>query len=152
MGGQRVESSRDLSRTIAGVPVGKEVGIKVLRDGKERTFRIKIAKRTDDKEAVAVKGSGERTDLGMTVALLTPQLARQFNISETEGVVVVGVEEGSPADKAEVNEGDVIVEIDHKPIKTLDDYNRQIQKVKKGDTASLLVRRRAGFVALNITK
>jgi hypothetical protein len=44
------------------------------------------------------------------------------------------------------------VEIDHKPIKTLDDYNRQIQKVKKGDTASLLVRRRAGFVALNITK
>lgn len=152
VGGQRVESSRDLSRTIAGVPVGKEVGIKVLRDGKERTFRIKIVKRTDDKEAVAVKGSGERTDLGMTVALLTPQLARQFNISETEGVVVVGVEEGSPADKAEVNKGDVIVEIDHKQIKTLEDYNRQIQKVKKGDTASLLVRRRAGFVALNITK
>lgn len=150
--GKKVEDSRDLSRTVAEVPVGKKVTIKVLRQGKERTFHVKIVKRTDEKETLAMKGPREETDLGMTVALLTPQLARRFNISETEGVVVVGVEKGSPADQAEVQEGDLILEIDRRSITTLEDYHALMREVKKGETVSLLVRRRTGFVALNITK
>jgi serine protease Do len=150
--GKKVEDSRDLSRTVAEVPVGKKVTIKVLRQGKERTFRIKIVKRTDEKETLAMKGPREETDLGMTVALLTPQLARQFNISETEGVVIVGVEKDGPADQAEVREGDLILEIDRRSITTLEDYHALMREVKKGETVSLLVRRRTGFVALNVTK
>jgi serine protease Do len=150
--GKEIKNSRDLSRTIAEVPVGKKSTVKVLRDGKEHTFHIKIAKRTDDKETLAMKGAREETDLGMTVSSLTPELAMQLNIPEGEGVVVIAVEEGGPADKAEVHKGDLIVEIDHKPIKSLDDYHKHMRKVKEGDKVSLLVRRRAGFVALNITK
>jgi serine protease Do len=150
--GKKIEDSRDLSRTIAEVPVGDEVTIKVLRQGKEHTFRVKIVKRTDEKETLAMKGPGEETDLGMTVSPLTPQLARQFNLSETEGVVVVKVEKGSPADEAEVQEGDLILEIDRRPITTLQDYHELIKKFKEGETVPLLVRRRTGFVALNITK
>jgi serine protease Do len=88
----------------------------------------------------------------MTVSTLTTELARQFDISEGEGVVVVSVDQGGPADKADVQEGDLILEIDHKPIKTLGDYQSQVDKVKEGDTVSLLVKRRRGFLALNITK
>ncbi len=150
--GKKVEDSRDLSRTVAEVPVGKKVTIKVLRQGKERTFRVKIMKRTDEKETLAMKGPRDKTDVGMTVALLTPRLARRFNISETEGVVVVGVEKGGPADQAEVQEGDLILEIDRRSITTLEDYHALMREVKKGETVSLLVRRRTGFVALNITK
>jgi serine protease Do len=150
--GKKVEDSRELSRIVAEVPVGKKVTIKVLRKGKERTFRVEIVKRTDEKETLAMKGPMAETELGMTVAPLTPQLARQFNISETEGVVVVGVEEGGPADQAEVQEGDLILEIDRKSVKTLEDYQALIGEVKKGEAVSLLVRRRTGFVALNITK
>jgi hypothetical protein len=42
--------------------------------------------------------------------------------------------------------------MDHKPIKTLKDYNRLVGKIKKGETVSLLVKRKTAFVALNITK
>lgn len=150
--GKKIEDSRDLSRTIAEVPVGKKLTVKVLRDGKERTFRVKIDKRTDEKETLAMKEPREETDLGMTLSPLTPQLARQFNLSETEGVVVVGVEKGGPADQAEVQEGDLILEIDRKSITTLEDYHALIKAVKEGETVSLLVRRRTGFVALSITK
>jgi serine protease Do len=150
--GKKIEDSRDLSRTVAEVPVGDEVTIKVLRQGKERTFRVKIVKRTDEKETLAMKGPREETDLGMTVSPLTPQLARQFNLSETEGVVVVEVEKGGPADEAEVQEGDLILEIDRRPVTTLEDYHDLTKKVKEGETVSLLVRRRTGFVALSITK
>jgi len=149
--GQPIEDSRDLSRIIAGIPVGRKVEVKALRNGKEKTFRLEIAKRTDDKEVAASKGASEETALGMTVSPLTPQLASQFGLPEGEGVVVIAVEPGSPAAEAEVREGDLILEINHQSVKTLKDYN-YIDKAKKGQTISLLVRRKGGFVALNITK
>jgi serine protease Do len=151
--GDKIEDSRHLSQKIAGIPVGGKISIKVVRDGKERTFEVGIAKRTDDKESLAMQQTGEETDLGMTVAALTAELARQFDISEDEGVVVVRVEPGGAADKADVQEGDLILEIDHKSIKTLEDYQSRIEKMKEGDTVSLLVKRKRGFLALlNITK
>ncbi len=65
---------------------------------------------------------------------------------------MVTVEEGGPADQADLQEGDIILEIDHKPVRTLEDYHSQIKKVKKGEAIPLLVKRRNGFLALNITK
>ena len=150
--GHKVEDSRDLSQKIAEIPVGEKITIKAVRGGKEYTFRVNIEKRTDDKESLALKQPMEETDLGMTVSPLTRELARRLNISETEGVVVVSVEQDSPADKADVQEGDLLLEIDHKTIKTLEDYQSQIDKVKKGETVSFLVKRERGFLALNITK
>jgi serine protease Do len=128
------------------------VQVKVLRNGKAKTFRIQIAERTDDKEIAASKGEKEETALGMTVSPLTPQLANQFGLPEGEGVVVIAVEPNSPAAEAEVREGDMILEIDHQSVKTLRDYNKYMDKAEKGQTISLLVRRKGGFVALNLTK
>ena len=150
--GHKVEDSRDLSQKIADIQVGEKITIKVVRGGKEYTFQVNIEKRTDDKEGLALQKPMEESDLGMTVSPLTRELARRLNISETEGVVVVSVEQDSPADKADVQAGDLILEIDHKPIKTLEDYQSQIDKLKKGETVSCLVKRGRGFLALNITK
>ena len=150
--GDKIEDSRQLSQKVAGIPVGGKTTLKVVRGGKERTFTVKIAKRTEDKEDLAMKQPKEETDLGMTVSTLTRELARQYDISEDDGVVVVSVEQGGPADKADVQAGDLILEIDHKPIKTVEDYQLQVDKVKKDETVSLLVKRRRGFLALNITK
>ena len=148
----KIEDCRDLSQKIAEIRVGKKITVKVVRGGKEHTFRVEIDKRTEGKESLALQQPKEETDLGMTVSALTRELARRLNISETEGVVVVGVEQDGPADKADVQEGDLILEIDHKPIKTLEDYQSQIKKVKKGETISLLIKRKRAFLALNMTK
>ena len=150
--GKDIENSRDLSRVIADIPVGKKVKIRVIRRGKEKTFRLNIAERTDDKESIARKDPVEETAFGMTVSSITPELARRYSISEKEGIVVVSVENESPAAEAEVQEGDLIVEIDHQPVKSMDDYHRIIGDPKKGDTISVLVKRRGGFVALSMTK
>jgi len=150
--GKGIQDSRDLSRVIAEVPVGNEVVVKVIRDGSEKTFSIKIAERTEDREVQAMQGSAEQTALGMTVSSITPEIARHYGLSESEGVVVVAVDEESPAAEAEVEEGDLILEIDHKPVKTLDEYERLVNEVKTGQTVSLLVKRRNGLVALNLTK
>jgi serine protease Do len=150
--GDKIEDSRDLSQKIAEIRVGETITIKVVRGGKERTVRVAITKRTDEKEGLALQQPREETGLGMTVSTLTAALAKRFDISETEGVVVVGVERAGPADAADVQEGDLILEIDHKPVKTVQDYQSRIETVKKGETVSFLIKRRRGLLALNITK
>jgi len=151
--GKTIEDSRDLSRVIAATKVGEKITIKVLRDGKERTFRIKIAKRTDDKETLARADAEEAGALGMVVSPVTPDLARRFNIPDGGGgIVVVAVDAQSEADKAGVEEGDLILEINHKQVKTVEDYQQYIEDVKEGEIISLLIRRRAGFFAVNIRK
>jgi serine protease Do len=150
--GKSVEDSRDLSQQIARVPVGKEIKLGVIRNGKERNFRVKIAKRTEERETLASKKPVEEAELGMTVSSLTGELARQFDISEDQGVLVVDVTQDSPADKADIEPGDLILEIEHKPIKNMEDYQLQISTLKEGDTISLLVKRKRSFLALNITK
>ncbi len=150
--GNKIESGRDLSRVIAATHVGEKVTIKVFRDGAERTFRIKIVKRTDDKETMAMHDSGEVTDLGMAVSSLTPDLARRLNIPETQGVVVIAVDRDTPASKAGVQEGDLILEVSHKLVKSVQDYRKYLEEVRKGEIVSLLVKRRAGLVALRVIK
>lgn len=150
--GNEIENSRDLSHRIAQVSVGKTIALKIIRNGKERTFRVQIAQRTDEKETLASDAPVEEADLGMTVSPLTPDLAREFALSDDEGVVVVDVKKGGSADKADVRPGDLILEIDHKPVRNMDDYQSQIREMKEGDTLSLLVKRKRSFLALNITK
>jgi serine protease Do len=150
--GKKIQDSRDLSRVIAEIPVDNTVVVKVIREGSEKTFSITIVERTEDREAQAMPSSAEQTALGMTVAPVTPELAGRYGLSESEGIVVVAVEQESPAAEAEVEEGDLILEMDHKPVKTLDEYEQLVNEVKTGQTVSLLVKRRNGLVALNLTK
>jgi len=150
--GKTIEDSRDLSRVIAETKVGEKVTIQVLRNGKERTFRIKIAKRTDDKETLAKSDAEEGGALGMVVSALTPELARRYNIPERDGIVVINVDVESKADAAGIQEGDLVLEINHKPVKSVADYHQYIEDVKEGEVVSLLIRRRTGFFAVNIRK
>jgi len=151
--GKTIEDSRDLSRVIAATKVGEKITIKVLRAGKERTFRIKIVKRTDDKETLAKADAEEVGALGMVVSPVTPDLAQRFNIPDGGGgIVVVTVDAQSEADKAGIEEGDLILEINHKQVKTVEDYQQYIEDVEEGEVMSLLIRRRAGFFAVNIRK
>jgi serine protease Do len=96
--------------------------------------------------------SGEVTDLGMAVSSLTPDLARRLNIPETQGVVVIAVNRDTPASKAGVQEGDLILEVNHKLVKSVQDYRKYIEEVRKGEIVSLLMKRRAGLVALRVRK
>jgi serine protease Do len=63
---------------------------------------------------------------------------------------VVQVEDDSPAAVAGMKPGDVIMEIDQSPVKNLEDFNRKIERYKKGDTILFLVKRRGATVFLTL--
>lgn len=143
-------SSRELSRTIANTPVGERIPIKILRDGEERTIYVELVKRVDSPVQVGLKSSGE---LGLQVTPLDPETANQLGLPEDEkGVLVTDVQPGGKGQHAGLQKGDVIKEVNRQPVNTPQEMKDQIEKVKTGDTAQILVRRAgAGMVVLKIT-
>jgi serine protease Do len=88
-----------------------------------------------------VASAPEKGEMGLTVQRLTPQIAESLGLEKAEGIVVSAVEPGSAADEAGIRRGDVIVEIDRKPIRNLDEYKKSIATVRKGKGVLFLVRR-----------
>jgi serine protease Do len=151
--GQKIKSSHELTRIIADFHVGEKVKIKVLRDGKEKTFIVKIAKRQQAKIASSNMPYKKQEVFGIQVSDLTPEIANRLNLQETEGVVVTDVQSGSQGDDKGVQVRDIIKEINHKSINSVDDYNNAINKVKKGDTVSMFIKRaNSGFFVIKLTK
>ena len=151
--GQKIESSRTLLKMVADIGVGEVAKIKVLRDGKEKTFHVDVAKRMDEKIA-STKDSmkGHTDETGIRVANLTPEIAKRFGITEKEGVIVVGVDSGGGAE-AGIAPGDIIKEVNHLAVKSVKDYTEAIGKIKKGETFKIFLwRSKVGFIIAKLTK
>jgi len=75
--------------------------------------------------------------LGVDITTLTPALRQQYGFTPTQGAVVLSVVPGSPADKAGLVQGDVIVNIDGKAITSAEDLQKVVQAGKPGQTISI---------------
>jgi len=150
---KKVEESRDLTRMIADTAVGETVTVKVLRDGKEKIFRVEIAKREEARLASRQPERKDEEALGIRVTDLTAEVARRFNLKELEGVIVVGVEAESKGDEAGVQVGDIIKEVNHQTVQTVSDYTRVIAAVRAGESIQLFIRRMStGFIVIKLVK
>ena len=136
--GKEIKDSGDLPIIVARTPVDTKSSLKVLRDKKEVTLSVRVGELKDEE---VVASAPEKGELGLTVQRLTPQVAESLGLEKTEGVVVSAVEPGSAADEAGIRRGDVIVEVDRKPIRSLDEYKKSIAAIRKGRGVLFLVRR-----------
>ncbi|MGD8366565.1 MAG: DegQ family serine endoprotease [Desulfobacterales bacterium] len=152
--GQKISDARDLTGTIASLPVGSTAKIVVLRDGKEKTINVTIAKREDERVATMDrKGPKEDSALGIRVSEITPEISRRFNLEDEEGIIVVDVSQGSKADEAGLEPGDIIKEVNRKDIRTVKDFESAISAVDDGDAIQMFVRRQnMGFLVVKIMK
>ena len=119
--GKEIKDSGELPIIVARTAVDKKVRMKVLRDKKELTLNVAVGELKDEE---VVASAPEKGEMGLTVQRLTPQIAESLGLEKAEGIVVSAVEPGSAADEAGIRRGDVIVEIDRKPIRNLDEYKK----------------------------
>ena len=140
--GRAVTRTEDLPRLVADLPVGRQVPIKLLREGKTLTLTATIARLEErDREVAAAKEDGGPA-LGVTVAPITPEAAQALSLpAGTKGVVVRDVRSGSPAAEAGLQAGDVIVQADRRPITSVEDLREVVGKRAKDKPLLLLVRR-----------
>ena len=135
---KEVKDSGDLPIIVARTPVDKKVRMKVLRDKKEVMLNVAVGELKEEEVVASVPEKGE---LGMTVQRVTPQMAESLGLDKAEGVVVTDVESGSAADEAGIRRGDVIVQIDRKPIRSVDEYKKSVAAIRKGKGVLFLVKR-----------
>ncbi len=142
--GTPIKEMHELPRLVAGTPPGKTATVKVLRNGKEKDFSVTITEMKPEmmsQSGEQEEGESEKSSLGMTVQELTPLLARNLQLKQTSGVVVVQVEQGTPAGDAGIHPGDVIEEVNGFPVKNMKDYNSQLANQKPGSSLRFLVKR-----------
>ena len=137
--GKTIRSSRDLPFVVASTPIGNTSAVEVMRDGQQLMLKIKTEELKEDAQAAAP--SEARRQLGLQVQDITPDMAKAYGLSRTSGVVIVGVEEDSPAQEAGLAPGGIIVEIDKNPVKDVAMLNRLLAGYQAGHTILFLIDR-----------
>ena len=124
-----------------------------MRDRKTKMLKAVIDRR-EEKEVASLGSRREQVDdLGIQVADLTPDMAERYNLAETQGVVVTEVRRGSKGAEAGVRHGDIIKEINHRPVKTVDDYRQLTRDAEDEEPIRMYIRRgNRRFLVVKIEK
>ena len=154
--GKKVSDSRHLKLEVARTSPGTTVPVKILRDGTAKTLEVTIKTLPGtDTVAKADKASDDTGTLnGVGVADLNDQAREQFKVPETvKGAVITEVKPDSAAAEAGLKPGDVIQEINRKPVKSADEAVRLTEN-PADKTTLVRVWREGGshFVVVDETK
>jgi serine protease Do len=135
--GQTVTDPTNFRFLIAAFKPGTTITMEVMRAGKTSTMKFELGNRKDLATTQgAPKEEKENIWLGLHVQDLNSPQARQFDLKAKDGVLVTDVDFNSPAE-GKLSTGDVIVQINNKPVKDLRGYNRLVKDIdEKGGAVS----------------
>jgi len=147
--GKPVSQMRDLPRLVADTEVDRTVKVELWRKGKRMTVDVKIGELKEDETEKQASPRPERNTnrpsdgaevLGMSLARMTPELRKRFEIQDqVNGVVVTAVKPDSPAASAGLRQGDVLVEVGEDNVATPAQVAESIGKVAKSDKKTVLL-------------
>jgi serine protease Do len=127
--GQKVSDVQNFRLLVADTPVHKKVRVHVLRDGVAQDLWVRLGERPDEK-TIGERNAPPTEILGLSVEPMTGDFAKENSIREKTGVVITDVGQGSPADDAGLQRGDIIKEVNDTKVKDVSDYNGAIDRAK----------------------
>lgn len=154
--GKDINEMGELPLIVASTPVGKSAKVEIIRKGEKKTLDIKVGELKDDEEASQTTGGGSAngTALGFKAGEITAERAKQLKVPEKSGVIILQVDDGSPAEEAGLQAGDIVMEVDREKITDLTQFNKKIRGYKAGDTIMFLIKRSGSslFLTLKVEK
>jgi|SoiMethySBSTD1v2_1073268.scaffolds.fasta_scaffold05078_8 serine protease Do len=162
--GKPVKDRDALVSMVIATPPNTTVPVRVIRDREERTLNVRVGELDLDAEQAALGGSGRggrdttpqqeaSSGFGMSLSNITPDVARRLRLdADARGAVVVDVDQGSPAAKAGIMEGDVITRVGRAPVGSVADASRELARVPSGGTVILRILRNGQDTAVVVTK
>jgi serine protease Do len=127
--GKTVDDVQRFRFLVADTPVKKKVKVDILRAGHPQELYVTLAERPGDDELRRQEVT-PATWLGMAVESVTGDFAKENNLKEKDGVVVVEVAPGSGADDAGLQRGDVIKEVNDRSVKDVYEYNDALEQAR----------------------
>ena len=162
--GKAVKNSNELVSMVTATRPGTAVPVRIMRDGKEQTLTVTVDELDLEAEQGATQQSRSRggrggapepettAGFGLTLNNITPDIARQLRLESSRGAVVVDVDPNSPAARAGLSEGDVVLRVGRTPVANAAEAQRELGKVPSGGTAFLRVLRDGQETFVTITK
>jgi serine protease Do len=146
--GQEVSDAGQLQVLVGARPPQSKVVLTALRDGKEMSIPVVLGDLEHHSNTEEGVNSGEehgKARWGLALQELTPELRDQIQVpSDVHGALIGGVQPGSSADNAGLQQGDIILEVDRKPVHSVADVQSALANAPKGEDALLLVRSPGG--------
>ncbi len=141
---KKVEKPRSLSRMAARLMPGDKAKLDLIRKGKRTSVTVTAGKMPDSTRVARLQKPAEMSEkLGIEGQDLTPKVAREIGAQATKGVVISKVKPGSPAEKAGLRRGDVIIEANQKAVGSVGDLTAALKQKKNQGTLFLIERRGA---------
>ena len=163
--GEPVTPDQTLSYLVAQQPVGSRIPVELIRSGQRRTVTLEVAERPTEEELAQIGGTGEETEitpqpeeqqsdsqrqaregLGVTVQTLTPAMARQLRLNETNvrGVVIAAVDPSSDAAAEGLRPGDIILSINQRETPTPEAAAAAVEAARRSNRGAVLLLIRRG--------
>ena len=151
--GQKVSNANDLQNAIRTSGVGNEVKVKAIRNKRENWLAVKIEQQPDNmsgKKFTTINEFVEPTTFstGLTVTNLSPKKTEAMSYEKRRGVLVKHVESNSPAERAGISPGDVILKVGSKDVNSAEEFKSVLNEfTERGLSVSVFVKSK-GFVTL----
>ena len=153
LNGQKITDSDELVEILEEKDVDDEVTVKVVRDGDEKDITVTLGVKPDDKyyyqkyykspklqkKFIHLDVNESTSYMGVVLSDLSRQLGDYFGVKKGRGALITEVEEESPAEKAGLKAGDVIIAIDDETVKDHDDVVELVTEKEAGDQASVKI-------------
>jgi serine protease Do len=150
--GKEISQMSMLPNLVAETPVGGKADITLYRKGILKKIPVIIAKLNEEQLAASEQADSLNKSLGLEVQDLTPEIAAALGITDKHGVLVTGVEPYSPAAYAGLRKGDLILEVNQKPVRDVKDLLNELKGKKAKSTVSFFIKRdgRTRFLGLRL--
>jgi serine protease Do len=154
--GREIRNGDELVAIVSDSQVGRKLKVDFLRDKKRMSAEVEVGDRNKiisglrggpAEENVPDSGEGSAGVLGVAVKNLSPEMAQeirtQLHLDTRQGIIVTEVQSTGFASDLGIQHGDIILSVNHKPVASVDDFNRLQSQLKSGDDVLLLVARRS---------
>jgi serine protease Do len=147
--GVNVDDGNTLRNRIASTRPGSTVALGVVRDGSAKTIRVELRELSTERASAEKPEPAESGRLGLSVRPLTGEDARELGVESKSGLLVAEVDPAGPAAAAGLQPGDVIEEVNRKPVKDAAELRAAV-KAAGEHPALVLVNRKGASLFLTI--
>jgi len=150
--GKEITEMHNLPTLVAATPIGKDVPVAILRDGREQTLRVTVGRMPGERGEIPGEAEPAQGKWGLALRDLDTRTAQRLGLNPGDGVLVVAVQPGSAADRAGIRTGDVILEVNRQKVTSVKEAQAEAQKDPNAQSLLVLLRREEAtlFAALEL--
>jgi Do/DeqQ family serine protease len=141
LSGVKIREVPDLQRRVAAVAPGQTVPVRVVREGKPQRLDVRIGEMPAEDPTAPVSVDPEPEGFGLQIEALAPDAAERLGVPFSQGLLVTDVATGGPAERAGLRRGDVILEIDRRPVHDAPSLQQALAGVPAGRSVLIRIHR-----------